>query len=104
MICLSTLSFSSIYILHTCIKNPHFKEFEKQPKCGQLKLQHFLLKPVQRLPQYRMLLEDYLRHLHPDSPDFDDTTNALRIVCEAAEHANDTVKQGVRGKHSCLLP
>ena len=51
-----------------------------------------------------MLLEDYLRHLHPDSPDFDDTTNALRIVCEAAEHANDTVKQGVRDTHSCLLP
>ena len=43
-----------------------------------------------------MLLEDYLRHLPPSSSDFDDTTNALRIVSEAAEHANDTVKQGVR--------
>ena len=74
----------------------HVQEFEKLPKCGQLKLQHFLLKPVQRLPQYRMLLEDYLRHLPPSSSDFDDTTNALRIVSEAAEHANDTVKQGVR--------
>ena len=42
-----------------------------------------------------MLLEDYLRHLPPSSSDFDDTTNALRIVSEAAEHANDTVKQGV---------
>ena len=73
----------------------HVQEFEKLPKCGQLKLQHFLLKPVQRLPQYRMLLEDYLRHLPPSSSDFDDTTNALRIVSEAAEHANDTVKQGV---------
>jgi FYVE/RhoGEF/PH domain-containing protein 5/6 len=58
-------------------------------------LQHFLLKPVQRLPQYRLLLEDYLKHLHPDSPDFDDTANALRIVSDAAEHANNTVKQGV---------
>ena len=50
----------------------------------------------QKLFQYRMLLEDYLRHLPPSSSDFDDTTNALRIVSEAAEHANDTVKQGVR--------
>ena len=46
-----------------------------------------------------MLLEDYLRHLPPSSSDFDDTTNALRIVSEAAEHANDTVKQGVRIPH-----
>ena len=54
-----------------------------------------MLKPVQRLPQYRLLLEDYLKHLDPDSPDFDDTTQALHIVSEAAEHANNTVKQGV---------
>ena len=53
-----------------------------------------------------MLLEDYLRHLPPSSSDFDDTTNALRIVSEAAEHANDTVKQGVRklkSIHSTLI-
>ena len=48
-----------------------------------------------RLPQYKLLLEDYLKHLDPDSPDFDDTTQALNIVSEAAEHANNTVKQGV---------
>ena len=62
------------------------------------RLQHYMLKPVQRLPQYRLLLEDYLKHLDPDSPDFDDTTQALHIVSEAAEHANNTVKQGV-SKH-----
>ena len=60
-----------------------------------MKLKHFMLKPVQRLPQYKLLLEDYLKHLDPESPDFDDTTTALRIVSEAAEHANDTIKQGV---------
>ena len=70
------------------------KEFEKLDRCRNLKLKHFMLKPVQRLPQYRLLLEDYLKHLETDSPDFDDTTNALRIVSEAAEHANDTIKQG----------
>ena len=54
-----------------------------------------MLKPVQRLPQYKLLLEDYLKHLDTDSADFDDTTLALKIVSDAAEHANDTVKQGV---------
>jgi len=81
-------------------KYPNFKkvvkDFESLPRCQNLKLKHYMLKPVQRLPQYRLLLEDYLKHLGPDSIDFDDTTQALRIVSEAAEHANDTVKKGDR--------
>ena len=44
---------------------------------------------------FRLLLDDYLKHLDPESEDFDDTTQALNIVSEAAEHANNTVKQGV---------
>ena len=80
-------------------KYPNFqkvvKDFESLPRCQNLKLKHYMLKPVQRLPQYRLLLEDYLKHLGPDSIDFDDTTQALRIVSEAAEHANNTVKKGV---------
>lgn len=88
-----------------CNKYPKFaklvQDFEKRERCRHLKLKHFMLKPVQRLPQYKLLLEDYLKHLHPDSPDFDDTTNALRIVSEAAEHANDTIKQGVSEKYFC---
>ena len=83
-----------------CQRYPKFgklvKEFEKLPRCQHLKLKHFMLKPVQRLPQYKLLLEDYLKHLDSDSDDFDDTTLALKIVSDAAEHANDTVKQGVR--------
>ena len=82
-----------------CQRYPKFgklvKEFEKLPRCQHLKLKHFMLKPVQRLPQYKLLLEDYLKHLDSDSDDFDDTTLALKIVSDAAEHANDTVKQGV---------
>merc|ERR1719410_1131962 len=81
-----------------CQRYPKFgklvKEFEKLPRCQHLKLKHFMLKPVQRLPQYKLLLEDYLKHLDSDSIDWDDTTLALKIVSDAAEHANDTVKQG----------
>ena len=72
------------------------KEFEKFPQCRNLKLSHYMLKPVQRLPQYKMLLEDYLKHLDASNDDYDDTTTALMIVSEAAEHANETIKQMVR--------
>ena len=82
-----------------CQKYPKFsklvKEFEKFPQCRNLKLAHYMLKPVQRLPQYKLLLEDYLKHLDPQSDDYDDTAIALRIVTDAAHHANETVKQMV---------
>jgi len=54
-----------------------------------------MLKPVQRLPQYRLLLEDYLKHLDENGEDFNDTIDALRIVAEVAEQADNTIKHGV---------
>ena len=41
------------------------------------------------------MLEEYMKHLQPDSVDFDDTTQALAIISSAADHANTTVKKGV---------
>ena len=86
--------------LEQCSKKyPRFKavvsEYEKLPQCHNLRLSHFLLKPVQRLPQYKLMLEEYMKHLEPDSLDFDDTTQAVTIVASAADHANTTVKKGV---------
>ena len=78
-----------------CKKFPQFGKqvtmFEKLPKCRNLKIQHFLLKPVQRLPQYKLLLEDYLKHLDEDSEDYNDTRDALRIINVVLKHANDVI-------------
>ncbi|XP_019737327.1 FYVE, RhoGEF and PH domain-containing protein 6-like [Hippocampus comes] len=79
-------------------KNPPFaavvREFEASPRCANLALKHYLLKPVQRIPQYQLLLRDYLRNLSKDSADYKDTQDALAIVEEVAKHANDIMKQG----------
>jgi FYVE/RhoGEF/PH domain-containing protein 5/6 len=68
-----------------CQKYPQFgkllTKFEKLSKCRNLKIKHFLLKPVQRLPQYKLLLGDY----------FGDTMEALRIVGDVLEHTNDII-------------
>ncbi|KAM6437264.1 FYVE, RhoGEF and PH domain-containing protein 6 [Liasis olivaceus] len=81
-----------------CKKNPGFatvvREFEMSPRCANLALKHYLLKPVQRIPQYRLLLTDYLKNLLEDSADFKDTRDALAVVIEVANHANDIMKQG----------
>jgi len=81
-----------------CSKYPSFGsvviDFESLPRCGNLKLKMHMLKPVQRLPQYKLLLEDYLKHQGEDSVDFDDTTEALRIVSDAATAANNSMRTG----------
>ncbi|XP_008071298.2 FYVE, RhoGEF and PH domain-containing protein 6 [Carlito syrichta] len=81
-----------------CRKNPSFaaivREFELSPRCASLALKHYLLKPVQRIPQYRLLLTDYLKNLREDARDYRDTQDALAVVVEVANHANDTMKQG----------
>ncbi|XP_064604770.1 FYVE, RhoGEF and PH domain-containing protein 5-like [Liolophura sinensis] len=88
-------------LLHeSCKKNPAFaavvKDFEMTPKCASLALQHYMLKPVQRIPQYRLLFRKvyYKKHLTPDSPDYKDTNTALSIVSEVADHANESMRYG----------
>ncbi|XP_050929204.1 FYVE, RhoGEF and PH domain-containing protein 6 [Lates calcarifer] len=79
-------------------RNPAFgavvREFEASPRCANLALKHYLLKPVQRIPQYQLLLTDYLKNLSEDSNDYRDTQAALALVKDVANHANDIMKQG----------
>nr|XP_020477451.1 FYVE, RhoGEF and PH domain-containing protein 6-like [Monopterus albus] len=79
-------------------RNPAFgavvRQFEASPRCANLALKHYLLKPVQRIPQYQLLLTDYLKNLSEDSADYKDTQAALALVKEVANHANDFMKQG----------
>ncbi|XP_051545523.1 FYVE, RhoGEF and PH domain-containing protein 6-like isoform X2 [Myxocyprinus asiaticus] len=80
-----------------CRKNPAFakvvREFESNPCCANLAVTHYMLKPIQRIPQYQLLLTAYLNHLDEDSPDYRDAEAALAIVKEVANHANEIVKQ-----------
>ncbi|MEQ2313679.1 hypothetical protein AMECASPLE_004548 [Ameca splendens] len=79
-------------------KNPAFgavvKDFEASPRCANLAVKHYLLKPIQRIPQYQLLLTDYLKNLSEDADDHKDTEAALALVKEVANHANDIMKHG----------
>ncbi|KAM9807688.1 FYVE, RhoGEF and PH domain-containing protein 6-like [Neosynchiropus ocellatus] len=90
--------------------------FEASPRCAKLTLKHYLIKPVQRIPQYQMLLRDYVKNLPQDSVEFKNAEVALRIVKEVADHANDIMKHGdnfqkviqvqcrLSGRHEILQP
>ena len=84
-------------------KYPKFKEltaeFEQRPECANLRMEHYLLKPVQRLPQYSMLLESYIKKISPSSGDYENATKAYEIVKQAAEHANSMINHGVSWKY-----
>lgn len=86
------------YLEECCQRFPLFakvvKDFEATERCSKLSIRHYMLKPVQRIPQYRLLLEDYLKKLPDGSVDYIDTQTALVVVSNVAAHANDTMKQG----------
>lgn len=85
-------------LLENMKKYPQFAErirqFEASDRCQKLSLQHHLLKPIQRIPQYRLLLQQYLHHLKPDDVDYEDTVSALEVVSRVAEHANQSMSEG----------
>uniref|UniRef100_A0A673IUG9 FERM, RhoGEF and pleckstrin domain-containing protein 2-like n=1 Tax=Sinocyclocheilus rhinocerous TaxID=307959 RepID=A0A673IUG9_9TELE len=60
-----------------------YKEFELQKVC-YLPLNTFLLKPIQRLMHYKLILERLCKHYVPQQRDYDDCKEALKEVAEIA--------------------
>jgi hypothetical protein len=80
-----------------CKKEERFqqlvREFEATPECRHLAISHYMLEPVQRIPRYKLLLEDYLKRLPADAEDRADSEKALKVISEAATHANQRMKE-----------
>lgn len=68
-------------------------QFQTSKKCHGLVLSSYMLKPVQRIPSYRLLLIDYLKHLPKDGEEYAETETALKIVSEVATHINESMKK-----------
>ncbi|KAI6222460.1 hypothetical protein M3Y99_01493100 [Aphelenchoides fujianensis] len=69
------------------------RKLEKLPECENLSLITHLICPVQRVMRYQLLLKEYLKHLHQNDGDYQDTTIALNLVVEAAGHANEMMRK-----------
>ncbi|XP_076962358.1 FYVE, RhoGEF and PH domain-containing protein 5 isoform X2 [Callospermophilus lateralis] len=106
-------------LAENCLLSPRLaaavREFEGQHGGGQ-SAKHRLLRVVQRLFQYQVLLTDYLNNLRPDSAEYDDTQGALSLISKVTGRANDSMEQGenlqklvhidhsVRGQGDLLQP
>jgi len=51
---------------------------EKNPLCRSLKLDSYLIVPVQRLPRYSLLLRELLKFTMPDHKDYDNIKQAIK--------------------------
>nr|XP_002732232.2 PREDICTED: FERM, RhoGEF and pleckstrin domain-containing protein 2 [Saccoglossus kowalevskii] len=69
-----------------------YKEFELQKVC-YLPFNTFLLKPVQRLLHYKLILERLLKHYPAVHADYNDCQAALKEVTEATSHVHESMKK-----------
>ena len=61
-------------------KNTKFCDFIKSKQCKLkpgLSIQAYLINPVQRIPRYKLLLENLLKHTQSSHPDYEDLQRAL---------------------------
>ncbi|KAI9345986.1 hypothetical protein DFJ73DRAFT_761361 [Zopfochytrium polystomum] len=77
-------------------KRPAFERFLKEmarlPECSGLRLDAFLLEPIQRIPRYKMLLEELMKYTDADHPDFEKLSKAVNIVSQVASQMNEKVR------------
>nr|XP_020652410.1 intersectin-2 isoform X2 [Pogona vitticeps] len=77
-----------------------FKEFMKKlasdPRCKGMPLSSFLLKPMQRITRYPLLIKSILENSPETHPDHDN----LKLALERAEELCSQVNEGVREKEN----
>src|SRR3954467_6620872 len=76
-------------------KNKKAKVFLQQcrlnPNHSQLNIQGYLLLPVQRIPRYKMLLEDLLKHTDETHGDYVDLMRATEEMGLRTDEMNERV-------------
>ncbi|XP_043841581.1 intersectin-2 isoform X2 [Dromiciops gliroides] len=81
-------------------EDAEFKEFLKRlardPRCQGMPLSSFLLKPMQRITRYPLLIKNILENTPESHPDH----SSLKLALERAEELCSQVNEGVREKEN----
>jgi RhoGEF domain/FYVE zinc finger len=64
---------------------------QTSPESMMLPLESFLMEPVQRVPRYRLLLEQLLKYTPEDHPEFASLIEALQLTAEVAQANSDAI-------------
>jgi len=80
-----------------CDTNAAFNEFvnhaQCDPRCKAMDLNSFLITPVQRVPRYKLLLEELLKKCPETEPDYKLLQEAFELTKESAKHNNEMIRQ-----------
>lgn len=80
---------------HLLTRNRKFADFiakvEKDPNVNNT-LESLLIMPVQRIPRYRLLLEQLLKYTPENHSDFPVVQSALDRICELASYNNEAIR------------
>ena len=63
----------------------------KNERCNGLTLESYLIMPVQRVPRYKMLLSELLKHTNPTKNDYADLKAAVQAVSDVAIKINNSI-------------
>jgi hypothetical protein len=78
-------------------KNKNFSAFIKNAsndiRCFDNDFESLLIAPVQRIPRYRLLLEDLLKYTSAKHPQYQATIRALEKIKEVANQNNEAMRQ-----------
>ncbi|KAF9208946.1 hypothetical protein BGZ49_007034 [Haplosporangium sp. Z 27] len=91
---------NSLRVLQTQLTSKHKKKMKeflrrcaKHPNHTQLTIQGYLLLPIQRIPRYKMLLQDLLDNTWPEHVDYQDIATALEMISARADEMNERKRQ-----------
>ena len=78
-------------------ESPAFNRFLREtcmlPKLQNLTFQAFLIMPVQRIPRYKLLLDDLVRSTPPDHPDTPLLEKALSAIADVGMFVNEQIRK-----------
>jgi hypothetical protein len=81
---------------HLMVENKRFEDFLHKTltdsRCCGAGIESFLVTPVQRIPRYRMLLEQILKYTPESHEDFEDLQSSLAKVSEVAMANNEAIR------------
>ena len=79
------------------VSNGEYSEFfeacRRIQMMDKLPLHGFLLRPVQRICQYHLQLNELLKHTQPEHKDYESTAEALEWMKKVAEKVNDAQRE-----------
>eukprot|EP01080_Neovahlkampfia_damariscottae_P011639 gene11639-4880_t len=76
--------------------NSEFKQYltqtlDKNERTNKLGIQSYLIKPIQRIPRYRLLIQDIIKYTDKDHTDYKKLNEGLEGIMKVAKHLNDAV-------------